>query len=409
LDTRSLATLQQEVQRCETEVGRLQKELKESDQLIGRLENRLQTLNQEILPGLERQAEETLQEARAFLWRDDAEAILEEAQKEYERRRQRQPVETIRDNATRYEGEYESAENRSRDRLREAKHSYSLTYEFGYDDEEDAARYLRERDRYVESELPQYEARIAEQRTLAEQELVENFIHRLREQIEDARQQLGYLNATLTGLRFGGERFEFITRPEPSLRQVYDMVMDSQAILGESLFESGFRQRHQQGWDLLFERLTADSDAELALELRELQDYRNYLQYDIRIHYPDGERSLLSQINAKKSGGETTTPFYVAMAASFAQAYRLNQPRPADTIRLALFDEAFGKMDTARTGSALKFMVENQLQVLLATPPDKAAGLLPYVDSVRTVVRQNNHAFVIEIDKAEMLKELEAV
>jgi uncharacterized protein YPO0396 len=256
--------------------------------------------------------------------------------------------------------------------------------------------------------LPEYEARIAEQRALAEQELVENFIHRLREQIEDARQQLAYLNTTLAGLRFGGERFEFITKPEPSLRQVYNMIMDSQAILGESLFESDFRQRHQRGWDLLFERLTAAPDGELAPELRELQDYRNYLRYDIRIHYPNADWSLLSQISTKKSGGETTTPFYVAMAASFAQAYRLNQPRQSDTIRLALFDEAFGKMDTARTASALKFMVDSKLQVLLATPPDKAAGLLPYVDSVRTVVRKNNHAFVIEIDKAEMIKELES-
>ncbi|NJN94814.1 MAG: hypothetical protein HC875_12315 [Anaerolineales bacterium] len=233
------------------------------------------------------------------------------------------------ENATRYESDYQNAETRSRDRLREAKQRYSLTYQFGYDGDEDAARYVRERDRYVESELPQYEARIAEQRAMAEHELVENFIHRLREQIEDARQQLGYLNTTLSVLRFGGERFEFISRPEPSLRQVYDMIMDSQAILGESLFESGFRQRHQAGWDLLFERLTAGPDEALT-ELRELQDYRNYLQYDIRIHYPSGDRALLSQINAKKSGGETTTPFYVAMAASFAQAYRLNQPRPSD-------------------------------------------------------------------------------
>jgi uncharacterized protein YPO0396 len=333
--------------------------------------------------------------------------MLEDLQKEYERRRQRQPLETVLANADTYERDYRTAENRSRDRLREAKQSYSLTYQFGYDNDEDAARYLRERDRYVESELPQYEARIAEQRGLAEQELVENFIHRLREQIEDARQQLDYLNATLAGLRFGGERFEFITRSEPTLRQVYDMIMDSQAILGQSLFDSDFRQRHQPGWDLLFERLTAAPDEELAPELRELQDYRNYLQYDIRIHYPTGDRALLSQINAKKSGGETTTPFYVAMAASFAQAYRLNQPRPSDTIRLALFDEAFGKMDTARTASALQFMVDNQLQVLLATPPDKAAGLLPHVNAVRTVVRQNNHAFVIEIDKTEMMKELE--
>jgi uncharacterized protein YPO0396 len=165
---------------------------------------------------------------------------------------------------------------------------------------------------------------------------------------------------------------------------------------------------------LLFERLTRTDDTtlpdgtgETTSELRELQDYRNYLDYDIRVHYPNGDRALLSQINAKKSGGETTTPFYVAMAASFAQAYRLNQPRPSDTIRLALFDEAFSKMDTARTASALQFMRDTGLQVLLATPPDKSGALLQHVDCVRTVVRKNGHSFVIEIDKAEMLRELE--
>jgi uncharacterized protein YPO0396 len=407
LDTHSLEKLQAEVERQQAAVAALDTDRRELDQQLGRLAERIDTLTNETMPGLEQQADEILRAAQAFLWQEEAEDLLEEAQKEYQRRRERQPVMTIHEKAARYESDYQTAENRNRDKLREAKHSYSLTYEFGYDDEEDAARYSRERDRYVESELPQYEARIAEQRALAEQELVENFIHRLREQIEDARQQLAYLNATLAGLRFGGERFEFIIHPEPALRQVYDMIMDSQAVLGESLFQSEFRQRHQPGWDLLFERLTAAPDGDISPELRELQDYRNYLQYDIRIHYPNNTRALLSQINAKKSGGETTTPFYVAMAASFAQAYRLNQPRPADTIRLAMFDEAFGKMDTARTASALKFMVDNRLQVLLATPPDKAAGLLPHVDSVRTVVRQNNHAFVIEIDKAEMLRELE--
>jgi uncharacterized protein YPO0396 len=333
--------------------------------------------------------------------------MLEEVGKEYTRRRERQALEIVLENAARYEGDYAAAETRSRDRLREAKQAYSLRYDFGYDNDEDAARYMAERRRYIESELPEYEEHVARQRALAEQELVENFIHRLREQIEDARTQLDYLNSTLNRLRFGGERYEFITSPAPDLRRVYDMIMDSQAVLGASLFDSDFRSKHQEGWDLLFERLTIGLDDELAPELRKLQDYRNYLAYDIRIHYPNGDRALHSQISAKKSGGETTTPFYVAMAASFAQAYRLNQPRPSDTIRLAIFDEAFGKMDTARTASALKFMVDAGLQVLLATPPDKAGGLLPYVDSVRTVVRQNSHSFVLEIDKRELAHEME--
>ncbi len=328
-----------------------------------------------------------------------------DVQKEYERRRERQPLEVILENSTKKQNDYQTAEQRSRDRLRESKQEFSLHYDFGYDETENATRYIDEREKLVTSELPNYETQIAHQRSLAEQELVENFIHRLREQIEDARQQLAHLNGTLAHLRFGGERFEFINQPSPQVKQVYDLVMDSQQVMGASLFDSDFRQKHQQGWDLLFERLTTHDDENI--ELRELQDYRNYLQYDIRIHYPNGDRALLSQINAKKSGGETTTPFYVAMAASFAQAYRLNQPRPSDTIRLALFDEAFGKMDTARTASALQFMRQAGLQVLLATPPDKSGSLLPYVDSVCTVVRKNNHSFVIEIDKSEMIAELE--
>ena len=408
LDTRTVESLKTDVEKYQRERDQLQGEVATLERRLGNLEEKIKQIETESIPSLERSANESIQSAESFILQENADdETKSEVQKEYERRRERQPLEVILQNASRYENDYQNAEQRSRDRLREAKQAYSMRYDFGTDDTDDATRYITERAKLINSELPNYETQIAHQRGLAEQELVENFIHRLREQIEDARQQLAFLNGTLSNLRFGGERFEFINQPAPALRQVFDMVMDSQQVMGDSLFDSDFRQKHQQGWDLLFERLTSAHDDENA-ELRDLQDYRNYLQYDIRIHYPNGDRALLSQINAKKSGGETTTPFYVAMAASFAQAYRLNQARPSDTIRLALFDEAFGKMDTARTASALHFMREAGLQVLLATPPDKSGSLLPYVDSVCTVVRKNNHSFVIDIDKSEMIEKLES-
>ncbi|MBI5838872.1 MAG: hypothetical protein HZB19_02110 [Chloroflexi bacterium] len=407
LDTHTVETLKADMEKYQRERDQLQSEVATFERRLGNLEEKIKQIETESIPGLERSADESIRSAESFIIQENAdEETKSDVQKEYERRRERQPLEVILQNASRYENDYQTAEQRSRDRLREAKLAYSLRYDFATDETEHATRYMAEKEKLITSELPNYETQIAHQRGLAEQELVENFIHRLREQIEDARQQLAFLNGTLANLRFGGERFEFINQPAPALRQVFDMVMDSQQMMGDSLFESDFRQKHQQGWDLLFERLTSAHDDENA-ELRELQDYRNYLQYDIRIHYPNGDRALLSQINAKKSGGETTTPFYVAMAASFAQAYRLNQARPSDTIRLALFDEAFGKMDTARTASALHFMREAGLQVLLATPPDKSGSLLPYVDSVCTVVRKNNHSFVIGIDKSEMIEKLE--
>ena len=418
LDTRSMIALKAEIETCQAVLQKAQGEVSAIERKLGIHEGEIKHLEAETIPGLEKLASDALQSAEDFLVLESAgelalqstlpqgEADLRsDITREYERRRERQPLEVILENSSKKQNDYQTAEQRSRDRLREAKQEYSMRYDFGYDELENANRYTAEKDKLVTSELPNYENQIAHQRSLAEQELVENFIHRLREQIEDARQQLAHLNSTLSGLRFGGERFEFISQPAPQVKQVYELVMDSQQVMGTSLFDSDFRQKHQQGWDLLFERLTTHDEENI--ELRELQDYRNYLQYDIRIHYPNGDRALLSQINAKKSGGETTTPFYVAMAASFAQAYRLNQARPSDTIRLALFDEAFSKMDTARTASALKFMRQAGLQVLLATPPDKSGSLLPYVDSVCTVVRKDNHSFVIEIDKSEMLAELE--
>ena len=299
LDTQTLAALQINLERCKAEANHLHTENAAQERQIGGLESKIENLVENILPGLEQAADQAIQSAHQFLAQEieleqSSDQVLEDAQadveREYERRRERQPLETILQNATRYEGDYTNAEMRSRDRLREAKQAYSLRYDFGYDEAENAARYLTEREKLVESELPQYESRIAEQRALAEQELVENFIHRLREQIVDAHQQLAYLNTTLSQLRFGGERFEFITQPASALRQVYDMVMDSQRILGDSLFESDFRQRHQQGWDLLFKRLTAggpEGNEILTREMCELQDYRNYLEYDIRIHYPE--------------------------------------------------------------------------------------------------------------------------
>lgn len=407
LDLHSADTLKADVEKRRGELNQIQDEANDSSRKLGNLEAEIRKLEAESIPSVERSAAEKIQEQENFLALENADdETKSDIQKEYDKRRERQPLETILQNARRYENDYQNAEQRSRDKLREAKQAYSMRYDFGYDEADDDARYMTEREKLVSSELPQYEGQIAKQRVMAEQELVENFIHRSREQIEDARQQLGFLNTSLAALRFGGERFEFITSSSPALKQIYDMVMDSQQIMGDSLFESEFRQKHQEGWDLLFERLTSAHDDE-NIELRELQDYRNYLNYDIRIHYPNGDRALLSAINAKKSGGETTTPFYVAMAASFAQAYRLNQGRPSDTIRLAMFDEAFGKMDTARTASALKFMHDAGLQVLLATPPDKSGSLLPFVDSVCTVVRKENRSFVVEIDKSEMLKELE--
>ncbi|HLE73139.1 MAG TPA: hypothetical protein VI688_02730, partial [Anaerolineales bacterium] len=137
LDTQAISRLQAEVEHHQKEVNRIYGEIAGLERRVGGLENRLQTLTGETIPALERAADEILESARQFLALETGEEgnledALAEMEKEYERRRERQPLETVLQNSTRYENDYQSAEMRSRDQLREAKQAYSLRYDFGY-------------------------------------------------------------------------------------------------------------------------------------------------------------------------------------------------------------------------------------------------------------------------------------
>jgi uncharacterized protein YPO0396 len=87
--------------------------------------------------------------------------------------------------------------------------------------------------------------------------------------------------------------------------------------------------------------------------MRSICDYRTYFQYDIKIRATDtidqstGKTmdSSLSKVLREKSGGETQTPYYVTITASF---YRFFKARPEETIHLVMFDEAFNRMDDER-------------------------------------------------------------
>jgi len=132
--------------------------------------------------------------------------------------------------------------------------------------------------------------------------------------------------------------------------------------------------------------------------VREICDYRQYFIYDIRIRHTDtidektGKplESLLSRVLREKSGGETQTPYYVAIAASF---FRFYKDAPG-AIRLVLFDEAFNKMDDERIGNMIGFFRKLAMQVVTAVPTEKIESIAPVVDRTNLVIRKNYKAFV---------------
>ena len=131
-------------------------------------------------------------------------------------------------------------------------------------------------------------------------------------------------------------------------------------------------------------------------------NYRTYLQFDLTVTTPDGTVQRLSRMMNKKSGGETQTPFYIAVLASFAQLYRTDRDPRGSTLRLIVFDEAFSKMDGERIAQSIKMLRELNFQVLLAAPPDKIGDISTLVDRNLIVLRKGHTTIVRAFDPREV-------
>jgi len=129
-----------------------------------------------------------------------------------------------------------------------------------------------------------------------------------------------------------------------------------------------------------------------------LADYRNYFKYDIEIQHPEDDiTELLSKRMGNASGGEHKTPYYVAMGAALASAYRLERKANDQVdggLSLYLADEAFEKMDHTNTVQAAHYLKSIGLQLFIAAPDDAEPKLRQIVDTVLYFMREGDAAEV---------------
>jgi uncharacterized protein YPO0396 len=156
-----------------------------------------------------------------------------------------------------------------------------------------------------------------------------------------------------------------------AIRRVRDLLMEAASVEGKA-----------GGWD---ERLA---------------DYRQYYHFDVRMSDDSeggGNPELLSRRLSKGSGGEHQSPFYVAIGAALAAAYRIERRQDGGLhggIALAVFDEAFSKLDLQNTVSALGFLGELGLQVILAAPDEKYGQIAENVDTIVNVYRDGGSVYI---------------
>lgn len=316
-------------------------------------------------------------------------------QKEYEKQTEQKSYVQFRENFERRQKANLTLLDKVQQQMQDVMIEYKTEYNFGAAPNmqgypEFAAVYERLRT----SEVLEYEDKVQSARKAAEDEFREQFLAKLQENMKQAQNEFKELNKALKDITFSNEQYEFLYMPSRRHRRYYEMIMDDfNMIQGESIFSGVFHETHKEVIEELFDRLAIDNDNN-ARTLEEFTDYRTYMDYDIRILHTDGSYSLYSKVCEEKSGGETQTPFYVTVAASFVQLYGNNIG--GEAAGLVMFDEAFNNMDDERIGGVLEFLRRLPLQIIIAAPPDKIQYIAPAMEETLLVMTDEKVSYVEE-------------
>lgn len=274
--------------------------------------------------------------------------------------------------------------------IREAMGAYNASYPNELKpDLENYLAFVQRYNKIVHDELAKLEPEVEAARLKSEVELREHFISSIRASLDEAESSIGGLNRALRHHPFGADRevFEFkgTKSTDSLLGGVYHIAKETRqdAIIND-LFSEDLDPESEETLQKVFDILsTNEDDPEFKQQRLELIDYRNYLNYDIKITIEDGASVLYYSKNQdSKSGGETQTPFYALIAGAFQSLLSLPEKQLDSPSCLVCFDEAFNNMDGERIRQMLEFYKELRIQLIISVPSIRFAYISPYADNI---------------------------
>lgn len=251
-----------------------------------------------------------------------------------------------------------------------------------------------------ETELAKYAKRAELARREAEETFRSDYVSKLKDSLDQVAHIIRELNNSLKRRPFNQETYQFRYYPNGDMKDILDLVdrfsAQDQANVG-GLFDPEMTgdPEHIRAITAIQELITDET------KQQDLADYRKFYNFEVDILDEDGnKKTTLSQRIQTGSGGEHQIPFYLAIAAALSTTYRLHETMDGDIVggfSLAMFDEAFNKIDMIKTSTCMGFMKDIGLQVIAAAPDDKRAVMAANMDTVISVWREGG---AVSIDVA---------
>jgi hypothetical protein len=222
-----------------------------------------------------------------------------------------------------------------------------------------------------------------------------SFVQEVNSRFRALETEIADVREALRSKHLHGEVYSLHAVVRPEFRHIYDLARASETD-ERALFALTDPAAGEHPYAIAVsevERLLRDEQVDFSA----YQDYRNYYTFELRMRDVEtGHETTYDRRRGVASGAERQVPFYVIIGAALASIYHGNRRSPDQGrgLGLAVFDEAFSKMDGQNQRTMLGFYNDIGLQVLLAAPTEKRAVVYENLDSVVDVYRYGNHAEV---------------
>lgn len=235
-------------------------------------------------------------------------------------------------------------------------------------------------------------SRLIEQAQKLESAFMNDFVAEINETIGEARREIDAINRELKQIPFGQDTYKFKMEEKPERILFFRICKKLQNYMDSpEVYMNSNRDDEEMEQDIqeFMNMILSEEDEE------EYTDYRKYFTYDMEITSRQGEEEVTADLSKKQgsaSNGEKQTPYFIILAASLLQCY----PRRNCCARLAFIDEAFSALSRERIEQMVKYLEENDFQVIYAAPPEKISSIGQYIQSTVSLVTTGRYTRAVE-------------
>ena len=256
------------------------------------------------------------------------------------------------------------------------------------------AIYRKRKNRLQMDNFEDIKAKLAAQTRKYESIFKNEFVLKIKNNIEEAQSDIKEINRQLKKLQFsttyqfdvknaiGTSDYARILEYADYLKKT-NRIDNGQIMMGSLIdYDENEAMKCESEIKEIVNKVISRSNDDM---LNNFADYRNYMDYEVIVNNDEITNGKLSKLAGYNSGAGTQIPYTIILSAALAMIYNARQ----NSTRLVFIDEPFEKMSDKNIKIMLDFFKTQEFQGIFCAPPNKLDSIGKECDVIIPIKKIN--------------------